>query len=200
MTNLYTATVEFILWDLFSSFDNGVYDIVSSHMTEGLTRIMRFFTFCGSEWTITALAVAFPAFVFAFRKKRLYRWSIAASANIALGALLNQALKYVFLRERPGVPHLVEVSGYSFPSGHSMNSLIFYGFFIYFILKNMKHRSKYAIAALLGLLVPMIGISRIYLGVHYASDVLAGFLVGIGWLVLFIKMSDRYIQRSNYGN
>lgn len=194
--NFYFAAAEFILWDIFSAFDNAVYDLVSCNMTEGLTSIMKFFTFCGSEWTITALAVAFPAFVFAFRKKQLYRWSLAATVNIALGALLNQILKYVFLRERPGLPHLVEVSGYSFPSGHSMNSLIFYGFFIYFILKSMNHWSKYAIAGLLGLLVPMIGISRVYLGVHYASDVLAGFLIGLGWLILFIRTSNRYVQPS----
>lgn len=190
------ATAEFILWEAFSAFDNTVYDLISGCITESMTRIMRFLTFCGSEWMITALAAAFPVLVFIFRKKLLYRWSLAAAANIALGALLNEILKHLFLRTRPDLLQLVKISGYSFPSGHSMNSMIFYGFLIYMILKNMKHPGKYAITCALGLLVLMIGISRIYLGVHYASDVLAGFLTGLGWLTLSIKLMERYLFKN----
>ncbi len=189
----FAATSEFILWEVFSVFDNTVYDLISGCITDSMTQFMRFITFCGSEWTITVLTVALPLFVFAFRKKHFYRWSLAAVANIALGALLNQILKYLFVRERPDLLQLIEISGYSFPSGHSMNSTIFYGFFIYIILRNMKHWGKYAIAGALGLLVFLIGISRIYLGVHYASDVLAGFLTGLGWLILFIRLTSRYV-------
>lgn len=189
----FAATAEFILWETFSAFDNAVYDLISGCITDGMTQFMRFITFCGSEWMITALAAAFPAFVFIFRKKLLYRWSLAAATNIVLGALLNEILKHLFLRARPDLLQLVKISGYSFPSGHSMNSMIFYGFFIYIIFRNMKHRGKYVIAGALGLLVLLIGISRIYLGVHYASDVLAGFLTGLGWLILFIKLTDQYV-------
>lgn len=184
---------DFILWEIFSAFDNMVYNLISGCMTDSMTQFMRFITFLGSEWTITVLTVAFPVFVFVSKMKRFYLWSLAAAANIVLGALFNQILKYLFVRERPDLLQLVKVSGYSFPSGHSMNSMIFYGFFIYFILRNMKHRGKYAIAGALGLLVLFIGISRIYLGVHYASDVLAGFLTGLGWLILFIRLTKRYV-------
>ena len=190
------ATSEFILWEVFTAFDNTVYDLISGCITDSMTQFMRFITFCGSEWTITVLTVALPLFVFIFRKKNFYRWSLAAVANIALGALLNQILKYIFVRERPDLLQLIEISGYSFPSGHSMNSVIFYGFFIYIILRNMEHWGKYAIAGALGLLVFLIGISRIYLGVHYASDVLAGFLTGLGWLILFIRLTNRYVLYS----
>lgn len=191
--NFFVATAEFILWEAFSAFDNAVYDLISGCITDSMTQFMRFITFCGSEWTITVLAVAFPVFVFISRKKLLYRWSLAAATNIALGALLNVILKHLFLRARPDLLQLVNVSGYSFPSGHSMNSMIFYGFLIYIIFKNMKHWGKYAIAGALGLLVLTIGISRIYLGVHFASDVLAGFIIGLGWLILFTRMTNRYV-------
>jgi len=176
------------MWEDFSVFDNAVYDLVSGFMTDSMTQFMRFITYCGSEWTISVLTVIFPVFVFVFRKKRFYRLSLAATANIALGALFNEILKHLFLRARPDLTQLAKVSGYSFPSGHSMNSMIFYGFFVYIIIKSMKHRSKYFIAGALGLLVFMIGISRIYLGVHYASDVLAGFIIGFAWLMLFIRL------------
>lgn len=189
----FAATSEFILWEAFSAFDNAVYDLISFHIADGMTRFMKFISFCGSEWTIATLAAAFPAVALIFKKRKLYRWSLAVIVNIASGALLNQILKHLFVRARPDLLQLVEISGYSFPSGHSMNSLIFYGFFIYIILKGIKHRGKYAIAGAVGLLVFLIGISRIYLGVHYASDVLAGFLIGLGWLILFIRLADRYV-------
>ncbi len=184
------------MWEIFSNFDNVVYDLISGCITDSMTRFMRFITFWGSEWTITAFAAAFPVFVFLFKKKRFYRWSLAAAANIAFGALLNVILKNLFLRARPDLLQLVEVSGYSFPSGHSMNSMIFYGFFIYMILENIKHRGKYAITGAMGLLVLMIGISRIYLGVHFASDVLAGFVIGLVWLILFIRLTDRHLLQT----
>lgn len=182
------------MWEAFSAFDNSVYELISGCMTDKMTQFMRFITFCGSEWMISFLAVIFPALVFIFRKKQFYRLSLAATANIALGALFNEILKHLFLRARPDLLQLVKVSGYSFPSGHSMNSIIFYGFFIYLIINKMKHRGKYLIAGALGLLVLMIGVSRIYLGVHYASDVLAGFITGLAWLMLFIRLTDRYVR------
>ena len=182
------------MWEAFSVFDNAVYDLISGCITDNMTQFMRFITFCGSEWTISVLTVIFPVFVFIFRKKHFYRLSLAAAANIALGALFNEILKHLFLRARPDLLQLAKVSGYSFPSGHSMNSMIFYGFFIYILVKNMKHRGKYFIVGALGLLVLMIGVSRIYLGVHYASDVLAGVITGLAWLMLFIRLSDRYVR------
>mgnify|MGYP000975602673 CR=1 FL=1 len=74
-----------------------------------------------------------------------------------------------------------------------MNSLIFYGFIAYLIIKRSRHWSRYAAAALTGALVMLIGLSRIYLGVHYASDVLAAFMIGLGWLALAAKISDRFL-------
>ncbi|MCX7745781.1 MAG: phosphatase PAP2 family protein [Clostridia bacterium] len=112
-------------------------------------------------------------------------------ANLTASVLLNQIFKLLFHRPRPNVLRFVEIGGYSFPSGHSMAGISFYGFFIFLCLKYLKDRSKYGIAGALGLLVMAIGISRIYLGVHYASDVLAGFSAGLAWLAVFIAITKR---------
>ena len=100
--------------------------------------------------------------------------------------MLNLMLKNIVERPRPIGYRLIDETGYSFPSGHSMISAAFYGLIIYFIWKNVKNKKlKYISCALLGLLIAFIGISRIYLGVHYASDVLGGFIISIAYLIIF---------------
>lgn len=79
--------------------------------------------------------------------------------------------------------------GYSFPSGHSMVSMAFYGFLIYLIYNNIKNKYiKWILISSLSILIILIGISRIYLGVHYTSDVLAGFLLSISYLVIYTRI------------
>lgn len=181
------------MWKAFSAFDNAVYGFISGFITDDMTHFMKFVTFWGSEPAIAVLAAAIPFFALVFRKKEYYLLCLLASANIGFGALFSQILKYLFQRTRPDMSQLVVISGYSFPSGHTMNSLIFYGFVCYQIIKLMKHRSKYIIVAVPGVLILLIGISRVYLGVHYASDVLAGFIIGAAWLVFFVRLSGRHI-------
>jgi undecaprenyl-diphosphatase len=183
------------LWSGISSFDDAVYKFVSGFISDGMTRLMKFITFLGSEWSISFLAVMVPALVFILRKKEYYRPGLLMAANIALGALLNQMLKLVFRRPRPEVLKLVEETGFSFPSGHSMSSLIFFGFAAYLLIRYGKHRGRYLLAGAIGVLVLLIGLSRIYLGVHYASDVLAGFIIGAGWLIIAVRISDRVLEK-----
>jgi undecaprenyl-diphosphatase len=98
-------------------------------------------------------------------------------------------LKNIFQRERPAEFRLVNATGYSFPSGHSMVSTAFYGFIIYLIWKLEKDPTRRWIGIIgLSLLILGIGISRIYLGVHYTSDVVAGFLISIAYLVVYIRI------------
>lgn len=108
--------------------------------------------------------------------------------------LLNQILKNIVQRPRPTEFRMIDESGYSFPSGHSMASAAFYGFLIYLVYKKVKNKKlKITIITLLSLLIILIGISRIYLGVHYTSDVLAGFFVSISYLTIYISIIDDYI-------
>ncbi|HQE23905.1 MAG TPA: phosphatase PAP2 family protein [Syntrophomonadaceae bacterium] len=102
-------------------------------------------------------------------------------------------LKDIFGRPRPSGEHLTYATGFSFPSGHAMISMAFYGFIAYLLWTNLPHKSGKWGAYLLVILIISIGLSRVYLNVHYASDVLAGFLLG-GLLVYFFACLYRYLE------
>lgn len=106
--------------------------------------------------------------------------------NLGIVVFLNLVLKNIFVRSRPLGVALIEESGYSFPSGHSMTSLAYFGLFIYLIYcSSLSKKKKFFSITLLCFLIFLIGISRIYLGVHYASDVIGGFFLSIIYLVIF---------------
>ncbi|MCI8519234.1 MAG: phosphatase PAP2 family protein [Clostridia bacterium] len=113
----------------------------------------------------------------------------AISLNLAIQTILNLTIKNIFQRPRPIEYRLIEETGYSFPSGHSMASMAFYGFIIYLIYKNIKNKYiKWISIILLSILILAIGFSRIYLGVHYTSDVLGGFLLTIAYLMVYTSV------------
>ena len=112
--------------------------------------------------------------------------AFAIPINLIIVTMLNQILKNIVQRPRPIGYRLIDENGYSFPSGHSMVSAAFYGLIIYFIWKNVKNKKLRNISCiLLSFLIVFIGLSRIYLGVHYASDVLGGFIISIAYLIIF---------------
>lgn len=182
---------ETVFFKIISAFDNLVYGYISSYISEGTTRFMKSVTFWGSGWTLTAISLIIAFTAIAVKKEKYFLCSLMAAINLAAGSLLNYILKQMFHRVRPDQLKLIEIGGYSFPSGHSMTAMIFYGFIIYLSIRYFRHWFKYCIAGILGVLIVAIGISRIYLGVHYASDVLGGFIIGLGWLVIFTKLSDK---------
>ena len=103
--------------------------------------------------------------------------------------ILNFFFKMLFSRERPDILRLIEIDGYSFPSGHAMVSFCFYGLCLYFLMKSNFPYKKIG-CFIIVVLILLIGISRIYLGVHYFSDVLAGFLCSLSYLLLIINNSS----------
>lgn len=114
--------------------------------------------------------------------------------NLGIISILNLVLKVIVQRPRPNEFRLIDQSGYSFPSGHSMISMAFYGFIMYLIYKEVKNKYlKWGLITFLGILIISIGISRIYLGVHYTSDVVAGFLISIAYLMVFTNVVKKYI-------
>lgn len=120
---------------------------------------------------------------------------LAIIVNLLIATTLNLLLKNILQRPRPMEYRLMDETGYSFPSGHSMVSMAFYGFLIYLIYRYIKNKSmKYILISLLCILIIFIGISRIYLGVHYTSDVLAGFLISISYLIIYIKVINRFVN------
>lgn len=161
-------------------FDNYIINLFK-YKSDILTNIMKIITFLGSALSIILLTVLLIIVVKGKRNK------ILILINVIVTTLLNQLLKNVFQRGRP-IDSIIEESGYSFPSGHSMVSMAFYGFLIYLVYKsNIKHKGL--IVGLLSVLIVLIGISRIYLGVHYPTDVIGGFTLSLSYLLLFIDIT-----------
>ena len=100
-------------------------------------------------------------------------------------------------RNRPNVLKLIEQGGYSFPSGHTMFSVCIYGYLFYLAITKIKNKIlRYSVSSLLLLVILSIGVSRIYVGVHFASDVLAGYLLGCCYLLFLIEVEEKfYLKR-----
>lgn len=163
----------------------------------GLDAIMNAATFAGSNLAIPPLFVlAIIALVRIGRPGGALFLAVASGGSL----LLNTAMKLVFERPRPSVPWAVEPSDYSFPSGHTMNSVAFYvalAIIVWSINGPRAGRMALAAAALLALLV---GVSRIYLGYHYFTDVLGGILAGVSWLLIVLfAFRSRPLERFWFG-
>lgn len=164
-------------------FDDLIYLHISKIIEPGLTEVLKVITMYAGPVGIFGVTVLLLIFM---KNKQHKKYMLI---NLALVFALNQTLKLIFYRERPDINRLVEESGFSFPSGHSMVATGFYGFLMYLIYKNMKNE-KIRNLAIIGLtaLILLIGISRIYLGVHYASDVIGGFAIALAYLIVFVML------------
>ncbi len=112
-----------------------------------------------------------------------------AAVNLVCAVALNVLLKQLVQRPRPDGFRLIAETGYSFPSGHSMVAMAFYGLLAWMVWHYERDRFVRWLCVIgFGLVIALIGISRIYLGVHYASDVIAGFCVSLIWLALYTKL------------
>ncbi|WP_242916625.1 phosphatase PAP2 family protein [Pontibacter liquoris] len=148
----------------------------------GMNRFIEVVTFFASQQFITPAALLLIAYFLFIRK---HRWHSIRVPVVALGSIsLNLVLKYFFDRPRPLMP-LVQASGLSFPSGHSMIAASFYGLLIFLVWEHVKPRAlRNLLVLLLAFFILLIGFSRIYLRVHFATDVLAGFAAGFLWVIL----------------
>lgn len=181
-----------ILRDIFiyevTSYDNWAYDLfVDNLRNDKMTMFMMIITSFSSAITLLGIIILF--FLLSKNKKE----SLYLSIDIVLIFIINTIIKNIIQRPRPSGFNLVTEKSYSFPSGHAMVSTAFYGFIIYLIYKNVKNiKVKYSLIAIVFLLIVLIMISRIYLGVHYLSDTLAGFSFSIAYLMLFVTIIDKY--------
>lgn len=172
-----------------ANFDNAVYSFVASFISEPLTDIALVITTLGSAYVILPLCLIL---IIVFWKKIE---ATAISINLIISFLANQILKRIVARPRPTEYRIVEELGYSFPSGHSMVGMAFYGLLIYFIYRKVKNPYiKWTSCILLTILIFLIGLSRVYLGVHYASDVIAGFCISAAYLALFTQVIAHKIK------
>ena len=165
------------------------YKVVSEFLISDFTiPIAKFIT----NFVVAIFIIILVIVLFIVIKNRRIRISIFL--NLVIITTLNQLLKRILQRPRPSEYRIIEETGYSFPSGHSMVSMAFYGYLIYLIYKYVKNKYvKWISIMLLSILICTIGISRIYLGVHYKSDVLGGFLISISYLIIFISATDKFL-------
>ena len=167
-----------------NNFDLSIYNFIYGLNSLGLTMFMRVISSLGSAIVIiTALLCIFLL----FKDKKIFLQFFTLTI---VTKVINHIIKIIVKRERPNVLTSISVeSGYSFPSAHTMISTVFYGFIIYLIMKNVKNKKIKNISIIsLFIIIFLIGISRIYLGVHYATDVIFGFLFGFIILFIFINL------------
>lgn len=175
-------------------FDNYIYKIFLNIRSNGLTYIMKTITYMGN--TIPVIIILIIFLIFFNQKDRLL---LGSSMIITL--IINQIIKYTIRRPRPPIEErLITQGGYSYPSGHSMMALCLYGVLIYLVLKNIKNtKLKIILITFLVIIILAIGISRIYVRVHYPSDVLAGFLLTISIIIININILE-YLFRGQIEN
>ncbi|WP_239614846.1 phosphatase PAP2 family protein [Cohnella mopanensis] len=187
------AAVVFVIISLLirsegiSGFDSSVISEVQGWESNGLTSVMKTFSWLGSTSVVIVIALLillFLAFILGHRMELLF-----LIASLGGASLLNRVLKITFQRERPNLHRLAEELGYSFPSGHSMAAFALYGALTYLLWKHVKSGRGRALLVTIGaIIVFSIGISRVYLGVHYPSDIVGGYLASGVWLGLMIEV------------
>lgn len=175
-----------MLYMELENFDQFVGHFVRSFSSGRVTGAAVIITNLGSALAQIALALSVGGYL--YYRLRNTKEAVILICNLSGSWLLNSMLKEIFKRSRPDIQHLVYAGGYSFPSGHAMVSASFYGMLGYLIWRNLRKRTKpsWYVIVLTVILIFLIGISRIYLGVHFASDVAAGFAAGGAWLIACI--------------
>lgn len=178
-----------------TGFDESVFSFLQNYVSDENTAIMRFFTFMGMHTFLIPANLVLIAYFLFIKKQKWYSIKIPAIALTSLGLMFG--LKQLFGRPRPDVPLVFKAEGLSFPSGHALFSVSFYGLLIYIIYKSVGNKwLKWISIILLTITLFIIGFSRVYLRVHYASDVIAGFCVGFMWLVFSLWLMNRIERRS----
>ena len=153
------------------------------HATPTLTEAMKFISLLASWPVVTGICVLMALY---FTRKRSRDRLLALMLTIPVGMLVNAMLKYAFHRSRPAWDNpILMIASFSFPSAHAMAATLLYGLLAVFVVRKVQAWRWRVLAVLAaGLLVVLIGFSRLYLGVHYLSDVLAGMAAGSAWLAL----------------
>ncbi|MDB5230820.1 MAG: phosphatase family protein [Chitinophagaceae bacterium] len=166
-----------------NGFDKHAEAFIAGIRTPALTHFFAVFTYIGSTYVLLPAYVICILLFFIAKNKRIAIFTLITGI-ISIGILT--LAKQSFHRNRPINPIVHNVSGYSFPSGHSMSTLVFFATLILaiFSAKNMNKVLRIVLCALLVIVCLMIGFSRTYLRVHYASDVLAGYLLGTCYISL----------------
>ncbi len=174
-----TRVFDYMIYDTIISFRNSFFDFYFINVTR-----------LANTQTIILVVILF---ILIFRN----RYSLFLVVSSIDCFLLTTLIKHLVERSRPMGLKLIEQGGYSFPSGHTMISVCVYGYLFYLVIIKIKNKIlKYSVSLLLFLVILSIGVSRIYVGVHFASDVLAGYLLATSYLLLLITIEEKiYLKR-----
>ncbi|MBT2695647.1 phosphatase PAP2 family protein [Bacillus sp. ISL-55] len=176
-------------------FDRVVMDGVQGLEADGLTAAMKLFTYIGSLKFIVILTI--PLFLFLFYVLKHKLEILVFLSVVYITPILNRLLKLYFHRERPDFHRLIEIGGYSFPSGHAMNAFSFYSILAFLLWRHVPTRmGRIAVILLSTFMIIAIGSSRVYLGVHYPSDIIGGFLASGLWVAAVIWFFQRYKEKT----
>jgi len=167
-------------------FDRIAISYMNQIRSEMLTHVFKGITFTGNFLSVLIITLTIAAILIYFKKKKQ---SLFFSLNVLGLWLFNEILKQIFRRPRPLELRLVHASGYSLPSGHSMVFMGLSALVIYYILRNIHNRKvSVFISCLIFIYAVLVGLSRVYVGVHYFSDVLTGWTVGMLWALSSISL------------
>lgn len=179
----------------FNKVDNYILSKISTIVNYNLTVVMGIITSMCKPATLLLIVLLC---IVVLKNKRI---GIGVMFSLLGSGVMNLALKLCFSRQRPLKYMLIDETGYSFPSGHSMVSIAFYGFLIYICYKLIKKKWIRNVAiTLFSLLVMLIAFSRLYFGVHYPTDVLAGLTFGYIFLYIYIRVFNKYILQGKIKN
>ena len=175
-----------VLFGKLKAFDMAIYNLVTIYKNDVITSIYKFITFFGSTTFMVVLAIFFLVIFYKSKKGAFL------ASGLIISTIINNIIKPIVKRTRPLELMMVEESTYSFPSGHTMASVTMYGLLIYLLWKsNLSKNLKILFTILLSLLIIGIGLSRIYLGAHYASDVIGAIIVSSIWLIIYIDFIEK---------
>lgn len=175
--------------EVLTGFDSNIQTWVRGDLPAGLTRFFKTITILGN--TPVQAIIAIVAVIWLYLRQYKAE-AIFVGASGLLASILIVSLKYIYQRQRPSITHLVHASGYSFPSGHSLGTFMILGAIAIVLAQRLaKKESKIAVYGITGLLIFLVGLSRIYVGVHYLTDVLAGFTLAFGLINAIYPTYDR---------
>lgn len=177
------------------SFDTAITNFIYQFRSPILNEIMLNVSFLGNMVFLFCLSVITALYLYTKRRKD----ALIFSSILYTGVIINLILKEFFQRPRPHLFSLIPESSYSFPSGHAMNSFVFYTAIAYFILRvNDNIKLAFITSGIAIIIIALIGISRIYLGVHFPSDVIAGYVGGFFWFISAILFEKTIIFERLY--
>ena len=185
--NIFISLTETLHSDALAKYDSKVTEFIISFRTPALNKFLQFITEVGDFYGY--LVIAIVSTIIFYLKFKNWRYVGEIFFVLIVSGLSNVALKQVINRARPDAEHLVSVASLSYPSGHAMSAIAFYGFLIYLVYTfKLKAWIKIGLILAFGFLIITIGISRVYLGVHYPSDIVGGYIAGFIWVLFCIVL------------